>query len=75
MKSKKSKKRSAKRKAQHSHDVNANNIASHEDESLNALTAPAEPWEKWESQLVIYSLVLAIIGLIILGILINLFIL
>ena len=44
-------------------------------ESLSALLSEPEPWESWETQLVSYSIVLAIIGLIILGILINLFIL
>ena len=49
--------------------------SSSEQESLSALTAKAEPWEKWESKLVIYSIVLAIVGLVILGTLINWFIL
>ncbi len=34
-----------------------------------------EPWESWESKLVIYSIIIAIVGLFILGVLINLFIL
>ena len=34
-----------------------------------------EPWEKWESKLVIYSILIGITGLIVLGILINLLIL
>ena len=46
-----------------------------EEESLSALTAKAEPWEKWESQLVFYSIVLAIVGLAVLGVLIHWFVL
>ncbi len=41
----------------------------------NSIFYNAEPWEKWESKLVIGSIVTAIIGLIILAILINIFIL
>ena len=46
-----------------------------EEESLSALTAKAEPWEKCESQLVFYSIVLAIVGLVVLGVLIHWFVL
>ncbi len=42
-----------------------------EDEALSALTTKAEPWENWESQLVLYSIALALVGLIVLGALIN----
>ena len=34
-----------------------------------------EPWEKWESKLVLGSIFTAVIGLILLAILINIFIL
>lgn len=43
-------------------------------ESENLFGNP-EPWESWESKLVIYSILIAIVGLVILGILINLFLL
>ncbi len=36
----------------------------------NLFTSP-EPWEKWESKLVLYSILLGIAGLVILGALIN----
>jgi len=36
----------------------------------NLFTNP-EPWEKWESKLVVYSILLGIAGLIVLGLLIN----
>ncbi len=36
----------------------------------NLFTSP-EPWEKWESKLVLYSILLGIGGLVILGALIN----
>ncbi|MDX9859526.1 MAG: hypothetical protein RBS99_01295 [Rhodospirillales bacterium] len=39
-----------------------------------AIEAP-EPWEKWETQLVVWSVGIGIAGLIILGTLINIFIL
>jgi len=35
----------------------------------------AEPWEEWESKLVKWSLGIGIVALVILGILVNLFIL
>jgi len=40
----------------------------------NLFTNP-EPWEPWESKLVIVSIIIAVISLLILGILINIFIL
>tara|TARA_B100001996_G_C18179137_1_gene407503 strand:+ start:338 stop:502 length:165 start_codon:yes stop_codon:yes gene_type:complete len=40
-------------------------------ESAQELLSDPEPWESWESKLVVYSIIVAIIGLIILGILIN----
>ena len=40
-------------------------------ESAQELLSDPEPWENWESKLVVYSIIVAIIGLIILGILIN----
>ncbi len=36
----------------------------------NMFTSP-EPWEKWETKLVVYSILTGIAGLIVLGILIN----
>ena len=44
-----------------------------EQENLNEksiFTSP-EPWEKWESKLVIYSILIGIAGLVVLGALIN----
>lgn len=46
-----------------------------ETRSAEALLGEAEPWEAWETKLVGISIALAIIGLIILGWLINTFIL
>ncbi|HEC29215.1 MAG TPA: hypothetical protein ENI65_06480 [Gammaproteobacteria bacterium] len=50
-----------------------------EDELLDAsaeeLLGEAEPWEPWETQLVSYSIGIAIIGVVVLGFLINTFIL
>jgi cytochrome b561 len=40
-------------------------------ESAQELLSDPEPWENWESKLVVYSIIVAIIGLIVLGILIN----
>ena len=48
-----------------------NKIKSSELESAQELLSDPEPWEDWESKLVVYSIIVAIIGLIILGILIN----
>ena len=39
-----------------------------------AIDAP-EPWEKWETQLVVWSVGVGVAGLIVLGTLINIFIL
>lgn len=39
-----------------------------------AIDAP-EPWEKWETQLVVWSVGIGVAGLIVLGTLINIFIL
>ena len=50
-------------------------VKSIELESAQELLSNPEPWENWESKLVIYSILIAIIGLIILGILINLLVL
>jgi|SaaInlV_165m_DNA_3_1040750.scaffolds.fasta_scaffold107255_1 hypothetical protein len=50
-------------------------VKSIELESAQELLSNPEPWESWESKLVIYSILIAIIGLIILGILINLLVL
>lgn len=38
---------------------------------VDALFTNPEPWEPWETKLVVYSIIIAIISLIILGILIN----
>ena len=46
-------------------------IKSTELESAQELLSDPEPWEDWESKLVIYSILIAIIGLVILGALIN----
>jgi type IV secretory pathway TrbF-like protein len=48
---------------------------SEEDASAGALLQEAEAWEPWETKLVGYSIALAIAALIILGWLINMFIL
>ncbi len=71
---KKNKKRNTRAKApKESKAIDKQGIS--EDEALSALTAKAEPWEKWESQLVLYSIEIAVVGLIVLGALINWFIL
>lgn len=44
-------------------------------QSAEELLGEAEPWETWETQLVTWSIGLAIVGLICLGWLINTFIL
>jgi cytochrome b561 len=38
---------------------------------LEELFTNPEPWQKWETKLVGYSILIAIIGLFILGVLIN----
>ena len=45
------------------------------EESTEALLGEAEPWERWETAFMAWSIGLAIVGLIVLGILINIFIL
>ncbi len=42
---------------------------------MEQLFTHAEPWENWESQLVFGSIAIAVIGLIVLAVLINIFIL
>ena len=42
---------------------------------IEELFTNPEPWEPWENKLVVYSIIIAIIGLGILGVLINLLIL
>lgn len=44
-------------------------------ESTQALLSPPEPWESWETQLVGWSLGIAFAGLLLLGWVINNFIL
>jgi len=51
-----------------------NNNTPTEDQTSELFTNP-EPWEPWESKLVFGSILIAIIGLFILGLLINWFIL
>lgn len=46
-----------------------------ETQSAEELLGEAEPWEAWETKLVLWSLGIAIVGLVILGWLINTFIL
>nr|VFK21462.1 MAG: hypothetical protein BECKLFY1418C_GA0070996_10945 [Candidatus Kentron sp. LFY] len=50
-------------------------MSEQETKSAEALLGEPEPWESWETQLVGWSIGIAIIGLIILGWLINTFIL
>lgn len=45
------------------------------EESAEELLGEAEPWEPWETHLVKWSLGIALVGLVILGWLINTFIL
>jgi hypothetical protein len=44
-------------------------------QEMEQLFTQAEAWEKWESKLVFGSIITAIIGLTVLGILINIFLL
>ncbi len=46
-----------------------------ERQSAEALLSEAEPWESWESKLVLWSIGVGIAGLIVLGLLVNKFIL
>ena len=46
-----------------------------ESKSAEALLGEPEPWEPWETKLVTYSIGLAIIALVVLGWLINTYIL
>ncbi len=43
--------------------------------SAQALLGEAEPWEPWETQLVGWSIGIGLAGLLVLGVLINIFIL
>lgn len=45
------------------------------EQSADELLGEAEPWEKWETQLVSYSIGIALVGIVVLGLLINTFIL
>ena len=49
-------------------------MSEEETKSAEALLAEPEPWEPWETQLIGWSIGIAILGLIILGWLINTFI-
>jgi len=42
-----------------------------EKKSSDALLGEAEPWEKWETKFVLWSIGIAFVGLIILGWLVN----
>ncbi len=44
-------------------------------QEVEELFTNPEPWEKWEKKFVIYSILAGIIGLVVLGILINVLIL
>lgn len=44
-------------------------------QSAEELLGEAEPWESWETQLVTWCLGIAVVGLVILGFLINTYIL
>ncbi len=44
-------------------------------EDTQELFTRPEPWAKWETKLVLYSILAGIAGLIVLGILINVYIL
>ena len=46
-----------------------------EDVHQEALLGEPEPWESWETKLVVWSLVIGAAGLVILGALVNAFIL
>ncbi len=46
-----------------------------EQKSAQALLGEAEPWEHWETQLVGWSIGIGLAGLVVLGFLINAFIL
>ncbi len=49
--------------------------ASEQERSAEALMGEAEPWEAWETKLVVWSIGIGIAGLVVLGLLINTFIL
>lgn len=50
-------------------------IREQEVSSAEALLGEPEPWESWETKLVVYSIAIAILGLLVLGWLVNTFIL
>ena len=56
-------------------DESIDESRSRELSSAEELLGDPEPWEPWESKLVIYSVSIAFIGLVILGYLVNTFIL
>ena len=49
-------------------------MSEEEAKSAEALLGEPEPWESWETQLVAWSIGIALVGLVILGWLINTFI-
>lgn len=56
-------------------NVASEQMATSENESAEALLGEAEPWEAWESKFVGGCIALAITGLVVLGFLINTYIL
>ena len=46
-----------------------------EEHDTEALTGDAEPWEAWETSLVLWSIGLGLVGLVLLGWLVDRFIL
>ncbi len=50
-------------------------MTEHEAQSAEELLGEPEPWETWETKLVIWSISLAIVGVVVLGWLIDTYIL
>lgn len=53
----------------------AHDVPSHATAADDALSGPAEPWERWETTLVLGSLAVGLVGLVLLGWLVAWFIL
>jgi cytochrome b561 len=51
------------------------NTNKNQTQEMEQMFTRPEPWEKWESKLVFGSIITAVIGLTVLGILINIFLL
>jgi cytochrome b561 len=47
------------------------NKTNEQNPEVEHLFTDPEPWEKWESKLVYYSIIIGVVGLTILGVLIN----